>query len=54
MKKSPSKNKVTAAPKMIHCKLFGHKWDKYRGWDEIYPHFTAKCERCGVKYEKGM
>lgn len=52
MKKSPSKNKVTAAPKMIHCKLFGHKWSMYRGFAQLHPHSGAFCLRCGDKYER--
>lgn len=34
------------------CKLFGHKWDMFRGFAQIHPHGQAKCKRCGVKYER--
>lgn len=35
----------------ILCKLLGHNWDMYRGFEEIKPHGRAICQRCGVKYK---
>lgn len=33
------------------CKLFGHKWDRYRGFEDWKPHGRAECLRCGIKYK---
>lgn len=36
---------------MIKCKILGHKWNMYAGFDhKRRVHHTAYCLTCGVKY----
>lgn len=34
----------------IKCKLFGHKWDMFAGYEQIRIHPNGICRNCGVKY----
>lgn len=37
----------------ILCRIFGHDWSMYAGYDEVRVHPTAICVRrgCGVAYK---
>lgn len=34
------------------CRLLGHKWDMFAGFEQLRVHSQAKCKRCGVRYEE--
>lgn len=36
--------------KPIVCKIIGHKWSMYAGYEQIRVHPSAVCERCKAKY----
>jgi hypothetical protein len=42
--------KKSVNSKRLACVLGFHKWDKYRGFDEVKPHHTARCYYCNERY----